>query len=186
MKKALIVVDMQKDFVDGSLGTPAAQSIVPAVVEKIRAFRGDALLVTLDTHGADYLQTLEGKKLPVPHCIKGTPGHALHSEIQAALSGKPHTLVEKNTFGSFDVARLLAERFPGETPEIELVGLCTDICVLSNALLLRAAFPNAPHHRGRPLLRRRNRGRPPRRPHRHAKLPDRHSRPVTTKKTRLR
>lgn len=144
MKKALIVVDMQKDFVDGSLGTPAAQSIVPAVVEKIRAFRGDALLVTLDTHGADYLQTLEGKKLPVPHCIKGTPGHALHSEIQAALSGKPHTLVEKNTFGSFDVARLLAERFPGETPEIELVGLCTDICVLSNALLLRAAFPNAP------------------------------------------
>ena len=78
------------------------------------------------------------------HCIKGTPGHALHSEIQAALSGKPHTLVEKNTFGSFDVARLLAERFPGETPEIELVGLCTDICVLSNALLLRAAFPNAP------------------------------------------
>ena len=105
MKKALIVVDMQKDFVDGSLGTPAAQSIVPAVVEKIRAFRGDALLVTLDTHGADYLQTLEGKKLPVPHCIKGTPGHALHSEIQAALSGKPHTLVEKNTFGSFDVAR---------------------------------------------------------------------------------
>lgn len=95
MKKALIVVDMQKDFVDGSLGTPAAQSIVPAVVEKIRAFRGDALLVTLDTHGADYLQTLEGKKLPVPHCIKGTPGHALHSEIQAALSGKPHTLVEK-------------------------------------------------------------------------------------------
>jgi len=113
MKKALIVVDMQKDFVDGSLGTPAAQSIVPAVAEKIRAFRGDALLVTLDTHGADYLQTLEGKKLPVPHCIKGTPGHALHSEIQAALSGKPHTLVEKNTFGSFDVARLLAERFPG-------------------------------------------------------------------------
>lgn len=144
MKKALIVVDMQKDFVDGSLGTPAAQSIVPAVAEKIRAFRGDALLVTLDTHGADYLQTLEGKKLPVPHCIKGTPGHALHSEIQAALSGKPHTLVEKNTFGSFDVARLLAERFPGEMPEIELVGLCTDICVLSNALLLRAAFPNAP------------------------------------------
>ena len=128
MKKALIVVDMQKDFVDGSLGTPAAQSIVPAVAEKIRAFRGDALLVTLDTHGADYLQTLEGKKLPIPHCIKGTPGH----------------LVEKNTFGSFDVARLLAERFPGETPEIELVGLCTDICVLSNALLLRAAFPNAP------------------------------------------
>ena len=120
MKKALIVVDMQKDFVDGSLGTPAAQSIVPAVAEKIRAFRGDALLVTLDTHGADYLQTLEGKKLPIPHCIKGTPGHALHSEIQAVLSGKPHTLVEKNTFGSFDVARLLAERFPGETPEIEL------------------------------------------------------------------
>ena len=144
MKKALIVVDMQKDFVDGSLGTPAAQSIVPAVVEKIRAFRGDALLVTLDTHGADYLQTLEGKKLPVPHCIKGTPGHALHSEIQAALSGKPHTLVEKNTFGSFDVARLLAERFPGETPEIKLVGLCTDICVVANAMILKAAFPEVP------------------------------------------
>ena len=182
MKKALIVVDMQKDFVDGSLGTPAAQSIVPAVVEKIRAFRGDALLVTLDTHGADYLQTLEGKKLPVPHCIKGTPGHALHSEIQAALSGKPHTLVEKNTFGSFDVARLLAERFPGETPEIKLVGHLRPLQCAAPPRRL----PERPHHRGRPLLRRRNRGRPPRRPHRHAKLPDRHSRPVTTKKTRLR
>ena len=78
MKKALIVVDMQKDFVDGALGSPAAEAIVPAVAEKIREFDGDTILVTLDTHDTSYPQTLEGQKLPISHCIKGTPGHALN------------------------------------------------------------------------------------------------------------
>lgn len=143
MNKVLIIVDMQKDFVDGALGSPAAAAIVPAAAEKIRAFDGDTILVTLDTHDGNYLQTLEGKKLPVPHCIKGTPGHALNHNIQTALAGKPYILVEKNTFGSFDVPRILAEKYPGEAPEQEIIGLCTDICVISNALILRAAFPNA-------------------------------------------
>ena len=143
MKKVLVVVDMQKDFVDGALGSPAAEAIVPAAAEKIRAFDGDAVLVTLDTHDENYLQTLEGQKLPVPHCIKGTPGHALNGDIQAALAGKNCISVEKHTFGSFDVLKILAEKYPKEAPELELFGLCTDICVISNALLLRAAFPNA-------------------------------------------
>lgn len=112
MNKVLILVDMQKDFVDGALGSPSAAAIVLAAAEKIRAFDGDTILVTLDTHDGNYLQTLEGKKLPVPHCIKGTPGHALHHNIQTALAGKPYILVEKNTFGSFDVPRILAKKIP--------------------------------------------------------------------------
>ena len=143
MKKALIVVDMQKDFVDGALGSPAAAAIVPAVAEKIREFDGDTILVTLDTHDTNYPQTLEGQKLPISHCIKGTPGHALNQDVQMALDGKTYILVEKHTFGSFDVPKILTEKYPGETLELELLGLCTDICVISNALILRAAFPDA-------------------------------------------
>mgnify|MGYP004488442399 FL=1 len=143
MKKALIVVDMQKDFVDGALGSPAAAAIVPVVAEKIREFDGDTILVTLDTHDTSYPQTLEGQKLPISHCIKGTPGHALNQDVQMALDGKTYILVEKHTFGSFDVPKILTEKYPGETLELELVGLCTDICVISNALILRAAFPDA-------------------------------------------
>ena len=139
MKKALIVVDMQKDFVDGSLGTPAAQSIVPAVVEKIRAFRGDALLVTLDTHGADYLQTLEGKKLPVPHCIKGEPGWRLYGRTAGLLqSGDP--VFEKPAFPSLDLGEWLSGRDYGA---VELCGLVSYICVLSNAVVVKAALPEA-------------------------------------------
>jgi nicotinamidase/pyrazinamidase len=143
MKKVLIVVDMQKDFVDGTLGSPAAAAIVPAAAKKILESDHDAILVTLDTHDADYLQTLEGQKLPVPHCIKGTPGHALDHDIQLALEGKNYISVEKHTFGSFDVPQILAEKYPGEALEVELLGLCTDVCVISNALILRASFPDA-------------------------------------------
>ena len=143
MKRVLVVVDMQRDFVDGALGSKEAAAIVPNVAEKIRAFDGDGILVTYDTHYENYMDTLEGKKLPVVHCVEGTPGHALDGEIQKALEGKEYIAVLKNTFGSFEVPRILKETFPGESPEIEIVGLCTDICVVSNALILRAAFPDA-------------------------------------------
>ena len=143
MKKFLIVVDMQKDFVDGALGTKEAVAIVPAVAEKIRGFDGE-IFATLDTHFADYLDTAEGKKLPVPHCIKGTPGWALDAQVAQALEEKGFTKVEKRTFGSVDLPGLIAECAAGEAFSIELIGLCTDICVVSNALLLKASFPEAP------------------------------------------
>lgn len=140
MKRFLIVVDMQKDFVDGALGTPEARAIVPAVAEKIRGFSGE-IFATLDTHGADYLSTSEGQALPVPHCIKGTPGWELNYQAAAALAEKGYTPVEKPTFGSLALPELLRDSACGEPFSVELVGLCTDICVVSNALLLKAHFP---------------------------------------------
>ncbi len=144
MNKALIIIDLQKDFIDGSLGTPEAVAMLPAAVARIRAFQGDTILVTLDTHGENYLQTLEGQRLPVPHCIVGTPGHALNNAVRDALAGRAYRLVEKNTFGSFDLPAILRERYPDGDFALELLGLCTDICVISNALILRAAFPDVP------------------------------------------
>lgn len=143
MKNYLIVVDMQKDFVDGALGTPEAVQIVPRVAEKIRTFDGH-IFVTYDTHFADYMSTAEGKCLPVPHCIKNTPGWELDTHVACALAGKDHTAVEKRTFGSVDLPGLVAEAAGDENFTLELVGLCTDICVVSNALLLKASFPEAP------------------------------------------
>ena len=140
MKHFLIVVDMQKDFVDGSLGTPEARAIVPGVVEKIRNFEGE-IFATLDTHGENYLQTMEGRKLPVAHCIKGTEGWRLHGEVEKALGRRGYTPVEKGTFGSTDLPRLLEERAGQEDFTMEFIGLCTDICVVSNALLCKAHFP---------------------------------------------
>lgn len=143
MKQFLIVVDMQKDFVDGALGTPEAVAIVPRVAKKIREFKGD-VVVTYDTHYEDYLTTAEGRKLPVSHCVKGTDGWQLDAAVAAALADRPYTVVEKPTFGSVDLPRLIAAAAEEEPFSIELVGLCTDICVVSNALLLKAAFPEAP------------------------------------------
>ncbi len=140
MKNFLIVVDMQKDFVDGALGTPEAAAIVPAVCEKIRTFDGE-VIVTYDTHTADYLSTAEGKKLPVEHCVKGTPGWELDAAVADALAGKPYHGVEKPTFGSIDLPVLIAKLAGEEDFSITLIGLCTDICVVSNALLLKAHFP---------------------------------------------
>ena len=140
MKHFLIVVDMQKDFVDGALGTPEAVSIVPAVCEKIRDFKGD-IIVTYDTHTADYLNTAEGKKLPVTHCVKDTDGWQLDAAVAAALAEKSYTVVEKPTFGSVDLPALIAQAAGEEDFSITLIGLCTDICVVSNALLLKAHFP---------------------------------------------
>ncbi len=143
MKQFLIVVDMQKDFVDGALGTKEAQAIVPAAVETIKNFEGQ-IFVTYDTHFENYMESAEGKKLPVPHCIKGTDGWKLDQQIQAALEGKEYTSVEKITFGSVDLPGLIKEAAGEEEFSIELIGLCTDICVVSNALLLKATYPEMP------------------------------------------
>ena len=140
MKNFLIVVDMQKDFVNGALGTKEAVSIVPFVCEKIKNFNGD-IFVTYDTHFENYPDTAEGKKLPVEHCIKGTDGWELDKNVQSALSCKEYVSVEKVTFGSVDLPKLIEEKANGEDFTAELVGLCTDICVVSNALLLKASFP---------------------------------------------
>ena len=140
MKKFLVVVDMQKDFVDGALGSREAVAIVPAVVKKIESFDGE-IFVTYDTHFENYMQTSEGKHLPVPHCIKGTDGWQLNNDVENALSGKKFTKVEKNTFGSVDLPKLIEQAADGEDFAVELIGLCTDICVVSNALMLKAFMP---------------------------------------------
>lgn len=141
MKNFLVVVDMQKDFVDGSLGSEEAVAIVPNVAEKIKGFDGE-IFVTFDTHFEDYLNTAEGRKLPVEHCIKGTDGYKLNSQVQNALDGKEYKKVEKLTFGSVELPTLIKEAAGKEDFTVELVGLCTDICVVSNALILKANFPD--------------------------------------------
>jgi nicotinamidase-related amidase len=142
MKKFLVVVDMQKDFIDGALGTKEACAIVPAAVRKIEEFDGE-IFATFDTHFDNYMETAEGKKLPVPHCIKGTAGWQLDKDIAAALEKKKFTPVEKLTFGSVDLPELIKKAADGDDFAVELIGLCTDICVISNALLLKANFPEA-------------------------------------------
>ncbi len=141
-KNFLIVVDMQKDFVDGALGTKEAIAIVDNVAEKIRNFDGE-IFVTYDTHFEDYMETSEGKNLPVPHCIKDTEGWQLNEKVAEALENKEYTAIEKITFGSVDLPDFIEEKTEGENFSAELVGLCTDICVVSNALLLKANFPEA-------------------------------------------
>ena len=136
----LIVVDMQNDFVTGALGTAEAQAIVPHVNAKIAA--ADAVVYTLDTHGEDYLATQEGKRLPVPHCIKGTKGWEICPQLEALREAEA---IDKVTFGSEKLGELLQEENRKEQIEdITLVGLCTDICVISNALLLKAFLPETP------------------------------------------
>ena len=143
-RKYLIVVDMQKDFIDGTLGTAEAQSIVRKAAERICACRAEGyrVIATLDTHRENYLNTAEGKKLPVVHCVRNTEGWQLNPVIREAV-GDGMT-VEKPTFGSVRLAEILRnETDPGDHLRIELIGLCTDICVVSNALLLKANFPEA-------------------------------------------
>lgn len=140
MKHILVVVDMQKDFVDGALGTADAAAIVENAAQKIRNFDGD-IFVTFDTHFANYMDTAEGAKLPVRHCIKGTAGWELNETVAKALAEKDYTPVEKITFGSTELPRLVKEAAGEEAFDITLIGLCTDICVVSNALILKANFP---------------------------------------------
>ena len=166
MNSFLVVVDMQNDFCEGALGTNEARAIVPNVVNKINEFSGH-IIATLDTHGQDYLETAEGKKLPVKHCIKDTHGWEINADVKSALDARGAEYVEKNTFGSVFLPTLIEEimnadcaasgegevvcngescRFVPtadilEHPSITIIGLCTDICVVSNALLLKAFFP---------------------------------------------
>ena len=127
----------------GALGTKEACAIVPAAAKKIADFEGE-IFVTYDTHFDDYMDTAEGKKLPVPHCIKDTDGWKLDKKIAAALKGKKYTPVEKYTFGSVKLPELIRKAAGTEEFSIELIGLCTDICVVSNALLLKANFAETP------------------------------------------
>ena len=138
MSKVLIVVDMQNDFIDGALGTDEAVAIVPKAAKKIKNFNGE-IYCTLDTHTEDYLQTSEGRHLPVVHCVRGTKGWQLNETIAAAV-GERAEIIEKPTFGSVKLAEKLTAK-SAEIEEIELIGLCTDICVVSNALLLKAMMP---------------------------------------------
>lgn len=140
MKRVLVVVDMQKDFIDGALGTKEAAAVVENVVRKIISHEG-LIFATYDTHSEDYLNTSEGRKLPVEHCIKGSDGWKLDRRVEAALQNKEFTAVEKITFGSVDLPNKIKKACGSEDFEIELVGLCTDICVVSNALILKANFP---------------------------------------------
>ena len=147
MQDILIVVDMQNDFIDGALGTAEAVAIVPKVAEKVKGFKG-TVIFTRDTHGENYMQTQEGRNLPVPHCIRDTPGWALEPDIaKECVQGM--ISFAKPTFGSAalcEYVRALAEEkgaADGKGFCVELCGVCTDICVVSNALLLKAALPEA-------------------------------------------
>lgn len=141
--KLLVVIDMQNDFIDGALGTKEAEAIVENVAGKMKAYRdgGNPVVFTRDTHGEDYLQTQEGKFLPVIHCVKGSSGW----QITEKLDVKDSPVFDKPSFGSLELAEYV-KRLAGENhlEEIELVGLCTDICVISNAMLLKAAVPEIP------------------------------------------
>lgn len=139
MKKILIVVDMQNDFIDGTLGSKEAIAVVDRVVARIQGFEGE-IIATYDTHDENYMNTQEGKKLPVPHCIKGTDGWKLNAKVQAALEEKRYTAVCKPTFGSVKLVDIIRE-WGADDMQIELIGVCTDICVVSNALLLKTNFP---------------------------------------------
>lgn len=139
MKKILVVVDMQNDFIDGALGTLQAEGIVERVIEKIGEFEPDCIYATMDTHGEDYLETAEGKGLPVVHCVKGTKGWQLNERVAAAMPQA--VIVEKPSFGSLTLAELLAKENHREEISVEMAGLCTDICVVSNALIIKALLP---------------------------------------------
>ena len=133
--KYLIVVDMQNDFITGSLGSKLAEAIVPNVVEKVKNYEG-TVIFTRDTHFSDFMDTQEGKNLPVKHCIKDTTGWEICNEL------KPYAnkVIDKITFGSVDLPDVI-KAYGEQIEEIELCGLCTDICVISNAMILKATFP---------------------------------------------
>ena len=139
MKNLLVVVDMQKDFVNGSLGTKEAQGIVENVKEKITKYKdeGWSVLFTRDTHPEAYLETQEGKNLPVEHCIKGSEGWEIIPELKDMVD----QVIDKPTFGSTELVTFIKEN---QIDTVELIGLCTDICVVSNALLLKANYPEMP------------------------------------------
>lgn len=141
MQNVLIVVDMQNDFIDGALGTPEAAAIVPKVKKKIEEFEG-TVLFTRDTHGDDYPETQEGRNLPVPHCIRGTSGWQIREELDCLRTTDP---IDKVTFGSSKLPSVLLE-LDRKDPigGITFIGLCTDICVISNVMITKAFLPEVP------------------------------------------
>lgn len=141
MQNILIVVDMQNDFIDGALGTPEAVAIVPNVKEKIQNFDG-TVLFTRDTHETYYLETQEGKNLPVPHCIRGSKGWEIREELDVLRTTEA---IDKKTFGSADLGGILCDLNKEEAiASITFVGLCTDICVISNVMIAKAFLPEVP------------------------------------------
>lgn len=147
--KILVVVDMQNDFIDGALGTPEAQAIVPKVIKKIERYRNDEkgfIIYTADTHGKDYLETQEGKKLPVLHCIHPSKGWMIPEDIYVLNA----PIIMKKTFGAEMLPCYLTtierqeEKYKGAIESIEFVGLCTDICVISNVMIAKACYPEVP------------------------------------------
>ncbi|MBR1823029.1 MAG: cysteine hydrolase [Ruminococcus sp.] len=143
--KVLVVIDMQKDFTTGALGNPETAAVVANVAEYITKFRNEnkdgRVIATLDTHTEDYMNTQEGRKLPVPHCIRGTEGWTLEDAVEKAL-GDDCIKLEKVTFGAVDIPFAVGK--DEDIEEIQLIGVCTDICVISNAMILKAAFPEVP------------------------------------------
>ena len=140
MRKLLIVVDYQKDFVDGSLANPHAKALEDVIGDMIREYEkeGDDVIFTMDTHQKDYLDTEEGRHLPIPHCLEGSNGHRLYGKIEELSMG--HPIFKKETFPSLALAKFLE----GKTySEVTLVGVVTNICVISNAIMVKAALPNA-------------------------------------------
>lgn len=141
MQDILIVVDMQNDFIDGALGTKEAVAIVPQVKEKIASFSGPVIF-TRDTHPENYMETQEGKNLPVPHCIKGTEGWQIRPELDRLRKTEP---VDKPGFGSVELGQMLLDMNEKEPiASVTLIGLCTDVCVISNALIIKAFLPEVP------------------------------------------
>ncbi|RZI49657.1 cysteine hydrolase family protein [Lactococcus kimchii] len=134
MRKILVLIDFQNDFIDGSLGTSEAQAIVPAVLEKLDQYAPENRLATLDTHFEDYLTTQEGKNLPVLHCQKGSVGWQMRQEAQVGYA----QIFEKSTFGSVELAEFVRSE---QIDEVELIGICTDICVVTNAILIKTYAP---------------------------------------------
>ena len=144
MQDCLAIIDVQNDFVDGALGTKEAQAMLPSLVKRASSFQGK-VVCTMDTHGKDYLETPEGRSLPVPHCIRGTTGWELAPAIAEIAKRTGAAIYEKPVFGSLRLAQDLASSFKrGEIGSVELCGLCTDICVISNAVLIRTLCPELP------------------------------------------
>ena len=139
MRDILLVIDMQTDFVDGALGSAEAVAIIPNVLREIAKFNKSNIIATRDTHPESYMQTREGKHLPVPHCIKDTDGWQIHPAIAPAIDGC--LVIDKPTFGSTALCEHIVKIAKNEEISVTLVGLCTDICVVSNAMLIKAALP---------------------------------------------
>lgn len=140
--KFLLVIDMQNDFITDALGTPEAPLIVEPLCELVRNFDGE-VIYTRDTHQADYMETREGRNLPVPHCIEGTSGWEICDAVKECMKGTD-AVINKPTFGAMELPAVILEKTEGKAPqEIHFAGLCTDICVISNAMICKAAFPEA-------------------------------------------